>query len=104
MRQSNETISRNTLDSGTKFYTESDYAEDGKESAVYDETGENKTVLEYADGTNVVRTQVLPNGSKFSYGHDAGGRVTAITQSTKEGEGNQTTKKYNLNCVTVGLQ
>lgn len=96
-------FSYNTLDSGTKFYTESDYAEDGKESAVYDETGENKTVLEYADGTTTVKTQVLPNESKFSYGHDASGRVTAITQSTKEGEGNQTTKKYNLNCVTVGL-
>ena len=93
-------FSYNTLDSGTKFYTASDYAEDGTETATYDETGENKTTLEYADGTTTVKTQVLPNGSKFSYGHDAIGRVTAITQSTKEGESNQTTKKYNLNCVT----
>ncbi len=76
---------------GTKFYTESDDVEDG-ESAVYDETGENKTVLTYADGTDVVRTQVLPNGSKFSYGHDACGRVTSVAQSTAESERNRTTK------------
>ena len=93
-------FSYNTLDSGTKFYTASDYAEDGTETATYDETGENKTTLEYADGTTTVKTQVLPNGSKFSYGYDESGRVTSITQSTKEGESNQTTKKYNLNCVT----
>ena len=92
--------SYNTLDSGTKFYAESEYAADGRESAVYDETGENKTVSEYANNIGLVRTRVLPNGGKLSYGYDASGRVTSVSQSTAEGESNQTTKKYEQNCIT----
>ena len=78
----------NSLDSGAKFYTESEYAEDGCVTADVDATGEHKTKYEYVPGTNIVRTEVYPNGSKLSYGHDLSDTVTCITQSTEEGEEN----------------
>jgi RHS repeat-associated protein len=93
-------ISYNALDSGTKFYSESETAEDGKVAADIDETGENKTVYEYAEGTNLVKTEVRPDGSKLSYGRDQADNVTAITQSTEDGEENSTTTKYSYGVVT----
>ena len=87
----------NSLDSSSKFYKESEYMENGQVKAEKDETGENKTEYEYIDGTNLVRTETLPNGSKFSYGHDKADRVTGITQSTEAGEENS-----NQTCYTCG--
>ena len=92
--------SYNSLDSSSKFYTESEYAENGRTLADYDETGENKTEYEYIPGTHVVRTQKNPNGSKFSYGHDVDDTVTSITQSTEEGEENSTQTRYTCGEVT----
>ena len=83
------------MDSSSKFYSsETEYDETGKTLADYDETGENKTKYGYKDGTTVVRETVLPNGSKFAYGHDADDTVTSITQSTEDGEENSTQKIY----------
>ena len=90
----------NSLDSSSKFYTESDYAENGQVLADYDETGENKTEYEYISGTNVVRSEKYPNGSKFAYGHDVDDTVTSITQSTEEGEENSTHTRYTCGEVT----
>lgn len=90
----------NSLDSSSKFYTESEVAENGQVLADIDETGENKTEYEYIAGTNVVRTQKLPNGSKFSYGHDVDDTVTSITQSTEDGEENSTQTRYTCGEVT----
>ncbi|MDE7395565.1 MAG: hypothetical protein K2M95_05570 [Clostridiales bacterium] len=90
----------NTLDSSSKFYTENEYDESGKATAEIDETGENKTQIEYVDGTSIVRTTTLPNGSKFSYGHDESDTVTAITQSTSEGEENSTQTQYTCGEIT----
>ena len=94
------TYSYNSLDTSTKFYTESEYAENGQLLADYDETGENKTEYEYIPGTNIVRTEKLPNGGKYSYGYDAEDRVTGITQSTEEGEGNGTQTQYTCGAAT----
>ncbi len=90
----------NTLDSTTKFYRESGYAENGLENEKVDESGENRTAVRYAEGSTRVREKVLPNGSRLAYGYDGMGRVTAITQSTAEGEENSTKIKYTLNCPT----
>ena len=90
----------NTLDPSSKFYTESEYAENGQTLADYDESGEHKTEYEYIPGTNVVRTQKLPNGSRFSYGHDQNDQVTAITQSTEEGEENSNQTVYTCGLAT----
>ena len=68
--------------------------------ADFDETGENKTEYEYIPRTNVVRSQKLPNGSKFAYGHDVDDTVTSITQSTEEGEENSTHTRYTCGEVT----
>ena len=95
-----KSFSYNSLDSSSKFYTESEVAENGQVLADYDETGENKTEYEYISGTNVVRTQKLPNGSKFAYGHDESDTVTSITQSTEEGEENSTQTRYTCGEVT----
>ena len=95
-----KSFSYNSLDSSSKFYTESEVAENGQTLADYDETGENKTEYEYISGTNVVRTQKLPNGSKFAYGHDESDTVTSITQSTEEGEENSTQTRYTCGEVT----
>ncbi len=90
----------NTLDSSSKFYTETEYNEQGQTAADIDETGENKTEYEYAQGTNAVRAKKLPNGGKFAYGYDANGRVTGITQSTDDGEENSTQTAYTCGEVT----
>ncbi len=95
-----KSFSYNSLDSSSKFYTESEVAENGQTLADYDETGENKTEYEYISGTNVVRSQKLPNGSKFAYGHDESDTVTSITQSTEEGEENSTQTRYTCGEVT----
>lgn len=90
----------NSLDSSSKFYKESEYAENGQIAADRDETGDYRTKYEYIDRTNIVRTEVLPNGSKVSYGHDIADRVTGITQSTEEGEGNSNSTSYTYGEVT----
>ena len=90
----------NSLDSSSKFYTESDYAKNGQTLADYDETGENKTEYEYIPGTNVVREEKMPNGSKFAYGYDENDTVTSISQSTEEGEENSTHTRYTCGEVT----
>lgn len=90
----------NSLDSSSKFYTESEVAENGQILADYDETGENKTEYGYIPGTNVVRTHRFANGSKFAYGHDGNETVTSISQSTEEGEENSTQTRYTYGQVT----
>ena len=84
----------NSLDSSSKFYTETEYDENGKVIADVDETGDNKTEYAYADGTNAVCARTLPDGSKFAYGYDYDDTITSISQSTEEGEENSTQKIY----------
>ena len=84
----------NSLDSGSKYYTEREYEEDGRMKSEYDETGENKVKYEYADGTNIVRREILPNGSKVGYGYGEEDEITSITQSTEAGEENSNQKIY----------
>ncbi|MBE7061823.1 MAG: RHS repeat-associated core domain-containing protein, partial [Clostridiales bacterium] len=84
----------NSLDASSKFYTESIYDEKGTLTAELDSTGENKTEYNINENTSEVLEEKLPNGSKFAYGYDKEGRVTAISQSTEEGEENSTQKTY----------
>ena len=76
------------MESSSKYYTESEYDEDGKVVADYDSTGENKTKYSYTD--DVMNEKEYANGSKFAYGHDLDDTVTSISQSTEEGEENAT--------------
>ncbi len=86
-----KTVKWNTLDSSTKFYTESDRAENGQITADRDETGEVSAEYGYLDGTNVINEVKYANGSKFAYGRDPFDfKTTAITQSTADGEANTT--------------
>ena len=95
-----KSYSYNSLDSSSKFYKESEYSENGQVLADLDETGEYKTKYEYVPGSNVVRTEILPNGSKLSYGHDLSDTVTSVTQSTEEGEENSNQMLYTCGEVT----
>ena len=84
----------NSLDSASKLYTESEYNENGQILSESDETGENKVKYEYVSGTNLIRNEELPNGSKIGYGYGEEDEVTSITQSTEEGEENSNQKIY----------
>ena len=90
----------NSLDTSSKIYTESKYAENGQVTADLDEMGEISAEYEYIEGTAIVRTVKYPNGSRFAYGYDAEDTVTAITQSTAEGEENSTQTYYTCGEVT----
>ena len=76
------------MESSSKYYTESEYDEDGKVVADYDSTGENKTKYSYTN--DVINEKEYANGSKFAYGRDLDDTVTSISQSTEEGEENAT--------------
>jgi RHS repeat-associated protein len=93
-------VKYNSLDGTTKFYSESEVSEKGVTLADIDESGENKTRYEYIDGTNVVKGQILPNGSKFGYGRGEYDEVTGITQSTETGEENSTQIRHDFGLVT----
>ena len=84
-----KTISWNSLDSSSKFYTESEVAENGQVTADKDETGATSAEYEYMSGSNVVNSVKYPNGSRFAYGRDPYNfAVTSVTQSTEDGEAN----------------
>lgn len=90
-----KTIRWNSLDSSSKFYFESDYAENGQVTADRDETGEISAEYNYVNGTNVVNSVKYANGSTFAYGrHPQNFNVTSVTQSTKDGESNTTDIVY----------
>ena len=90
----------NSLDPSSKFYTENEVDENGKIRAAFDESGEHKTIFDYERDGVTVKTERLPNGSKFSYGRDKDGTVTAITHSTENGEENTTTQLRTHDAVT----
>ena len=84
-----KTISWNSLDSSSKFYSESEVAENGQVLADKDETGATSAEYEYISGSNVVNSIKYPNGGKLAYGRNPYNfAVTSVTQSTAEGEAN----------------
>ena len=84
-----KTIAWNSLDSSSKFYSESEVAENGQVLADKDETGATSAEYEYISGSNVVNSIKYPNGGKLSYGRNPYNfAVTSVTQSTAEGEAN----------------
>ena len=51
----------------TSFYSESEIAENGLVTAELDESGENKTTIEYISGTmSIVNSEIAPNGGKYN--------------------------------------
>ena len=95
-----QSFTYNSLDPSSKFYTENEVDENGKVLSSFDESGEHKTTFDYERDGVTVKTERLPNGSKFSYGRDKDGTVTAITHSTENGEENSTTQTRTLDVVT----
>ena len=94
------TVSYNTLDASSKFYSEREYDEDGKLVAEPDATGKHKTSYRYAANDGKLLGEILPNGSEFAYGYDETGRITAITHSTEDGEENANNTAYTYGCAT----
>ena len=82
-----KTIAWNSLDSSSKFYSESEVAENGQVTADKDETGAISAEYEYISGSNVVNSIKYPNGGRLAYGRNPYNfAVTSVTQSTAEGE------------------
>ena len=91
----------NTLNSSSKFTTQKHHDDNGLLKAEYDQTGKHKTEIGYISGTNVVEYYTAANGARFAYGRDfATDAVTAITQSTEEGEGNSTSLRKHYGVKT----
>ena len=88
----------NTLDSSDKFYTQSEYDENDNVIAEYSEDSQ-KTEIKYLNN-GLIREEILPNGSKFSYGYDERGRLTAVTQSAKDGIENNVNRKYEFGRIS----
>ena len=95
-----QSFTYNSLDASSKFYTENEVDEQGRTLAAFDDSGEHKTTFDYERDGVTVKTERLPNGSKFSYGRAKDGTVTAITHSTENGEENSTNKIYTSDVVT----
>ena len=91
-----KTVSYNTLDSSTKFYSESVTAENGQIIADVDETGARVAEYGYKNGTNVINSVTYPDGGKIAYGRDAyNDMITSVTASDANGEANTTDVFYN---------
>ncbi|MDE6586410.1 MAG: hypothetical protein K2K80_07010, partial [Clostridia bacterium] len=85
----------NSLDSSTKFYEECERDKDGTVRYGQDETGAYSTLYEYVSGTNVINSVTYSNGGKIAYGRNPhNNQITAVTQSTAEGEANTTNIVY----------
>ena len=93
-----QSFTYNSLDPSSKFYTENEVDENGRTLAAFDESGEHKTVFDYERDGVTVKTERLPNGSKFSYGRDKDGNLSAITHSTETGEENSEAESSAAEC------
>lgn len=94
-----KTVSWNSLDPSSKFYSECVCSGNGKLIAEKDATGELAAEYEYVGETSVVNAVKYANGSKIAYGRNPLNDVlTSVTQSTGDGEANTTniTYKYGL--------
>ena len=89
----------NSLDSTSKYYAENVYSDEGELEKKKDVTGDYETELVFAE--DLLTEEKLPNESKYAYGYDEDGRVTAISHSTVSGEANSTEKVYNNGVMTM---
>ena len=80
-----KTITYNSLDTKSKFYSENEYSDIGEISAQYNDSGEEKTEIEYDSRTGKVRSEKSTDGRIVAYGYDKAANVIGITQSTEDG-------------------
>ena len=96
-------LAYNSLDTGSKFCKEHTYDDIGRELSSTTETGE-VTSYEYFDDTTSLRSVKYPDGAVIAYGKDITDNVTAITQSTEDGEENSTLRRYFDNGLTKKVE
>ena len=96
-------LAYNSLDTGSKFCEEHTYDDIGRELSSTTETGE-VTSYEYFDDTASLRSVKYPDGAVIAYGKDITDNVTAITQSTEDGEENSTLRRYFDNGLTKKVE
>ena len=96
-------LAYNSLDTGSKFCEEHTYDDIGRELSSTTETGEI-TSYEYYDDTASLRSVKYPDGAVIAYGKDITDNVTAITQSTEDGEENSTLRRYYDNGLTKKVE
>ena len=96
-------LAYNSLDTGSKFCEEHTYDDIGRELSSTTETGE-VTSYEYFDDTTSLRSVKYPDGAVIAYGKDITDNVTAVTQSTEDGEENSTLRRYFDNGLTKKVE
>ena len=96
-------LAYNSLDTGSKFCEEHTYDDIGRELSSTTETGET-TSYEYFDDTTSLRSVKYPDGAVIACGKDITDNVTAITQSTEDGEENSTLRRYFDNGLTKKVE
>jgi len=87
-------ITYNSLDPSTRFYSECEHDDHGRVAKELTATGDGAQTYEYGADHATAVTQILPNGTKCSQGVTADGNASAITTSTADGEENSTQKIY----------
>ncbi len=88
-----KTITYNSLDPSSKYYSEQEINENGQVISELDACGMNKTSY-YGN------TVVYPNGSKFSCSYDSKNGNSSITQNTNDGEENSIQRLYTNGLLT----
>ena len=96
-------LAYNSLDTGSKFCEEHTYDDIGRELSSTTETDEI-TSYAYYDDTASLRSVKHPDGAVIAYGKDITDNVTAITQSTEDGEENSTLRRYFDNGLTKKVE
>ncbi|MCL2607740.1 MAG: hypothetical protein FWD92_04220 [Methanomassiliicoccaceae archaeon] len=74
----------------SRFVQENEYNEKGQITAEIDARGENRTIFEYLDGTNIITRSISPNGQRFSIGINPHTDELLAISASAQGELNET--------------
>jgi len=83
-----------------RFVQENEHDENGRVTAEIDARGENKTIFEYLNGTNIIKGSVAPDGQKFSIGTDPHTDELLAISASVHGEPNGTEFGYTKGFLT----
>ena len=86
---------------GEKFIQQSETSENGQIRGEYDETGRNKTQLEYLRRSNKVAKSIDPRGYSTVFGHDFESERLKSLSSQAEGTNNLTSYAYAADYLTA---
>ena len=95
-----KTLAYHISNPASRFVSESELSESGRVIAEWDGRGENRTVFEYANGTNMLSGIVSPVGQKAVLGPDPHTDDVLAISSSVDGEPNTTRFNYTKGLLT----